>query len=140
MKTYTASTNIKASPAAIWALLTDAASYPTWDPGTVRIEGKIGPGERITAYSKLSPNRAFPVTITEFKPNQSMTWTGGMPLGLFKGVRTFRLTPKADGSVDFDLREEFSGPLLPLIGRSLPDMTQTFAEFAAGLKARAESH
>ncbi len=139
MRTYSATTSIKASPQTIWNILTDAPNYPTWDPGVIRIEGTIAPGAKITAYTKLSPNRAFPVTVTEFVPNQRMIWTGGMPLGLFKGVRTFTLTPQSDGSVTCTVREEFSGPLLPLFGRSLPDMTQPFEDFVAGLKAHAES-
>lgn len=138
MKFFTASTNIKAPPDTIWKILTDAPNYPTWDPGVIRIEGRIAANEQITAYSKLSPNRAFPVKVTEFVPGKRMTWASGMPLGLFKGVRTFSLTPKGDGSIDFTLREEFSGPLLPLIGRSIPDMTKTFEDFVAGLKAHAE--
>lgn len=138
MKAYAANTTIAATPDAIWKILTDAPSYPEWDPGTIRIEGRIGPREKITAYSKLSPDRAFPVTISSFVPGQKMTWESGMPLGLFKGVRTFTLTPRADGKTDFALREEFSGLLLPLIGRSIPDMTETFENFVAGLKARAE--
>lgn len=67
-----------------------------------------------------------------------MTWTGGMPLGLFKGVRTFTLMPQANGSTGFTLREEFSGLLLPLIARSIPNQTKTFEDFAAGLKVFAE--
>jgi hypothetical protein len=61
-----------------------------------------------------------------------------MPLGLFKGERTFTLSPQSQGATKFTLREEFSGPLLALIGRSIPDMTSTFEQFAAGLKSRAE--
>ena len=67
-----------------------------------------------------------------------MTWTGGMPFGLFKGVRTFTLTPNAGNGVTFTIREDYSGPLLGLFARSIPDMTQTFENFAAGLKAFAE--
>src|SRR5215210_4112402 len=107
MKTFSATTNIKASPETIWSILTDAPNYPAWDPGVDRIEGRIAPGQQITAYTKLSPNRAFPAKVTEFVPGQRMTWTGGMPLGLFKGVRTFSLIPQGDGSIDFTLREEF---------------------------------
>ncbi len=139
MRSYSAKTTIAASPDVIWAILTDAAKYPEWDPGVIRIEGTIAPGQKITAYTKLSPKRAFPVTVTEFEAGQRMTWASGMPLGLFKGVRTFTLTANADSGTDFVLREQFSGPLLPLIGRSIPDMTTTFEEFAAGLKARAEA-
>ena len=138
MKAFTATTNIKASPEAIWQILTDAPSYPTWDPGVERIEGKIAQGEKLVAYTKANPTRPFPSTVTEFVPGQRMTWTGGMPLGLFKGVRTFTLVPKDDGSIDFTLREEYSGPLSPMIAGSIPDLTKTFEDFAAGLKARAE--
>ncbi len=138
MKTWSAKINITASSAIIWAILTDASRYPEWDPWADRIEGTIAPGARITAYTKLSPNRAFPVTVTEFVPERRMTWTGGLPLGLFKGVRTFTLSPHDDDSTDVTVSEDFSGPLLPLFARSLPDMTQPFADFVAGLKARAE--
>lgn len=138
MKVYSAITTINASAETIWAILTDAPRYPEWDPGVDRIEGRIGPGEKITAYTKLSPGRAFPVKVTEFVPGQKMTWSGGMPLGLFKGERTFTLTLQGNGSVQFSLREAFSGPLLPLIGRSLPDLNAAFEQFAAGLKKRAE--
>ena len=37
------------------------------------------------------------------------------------------------------MREESSGPLLPLIWRSMPDLGPSFDRFAAGLKARAEA-
>jgi hypothetical protein len=138
MKYFTATTNIKASPDAIWKILTDAPNYPAWDPGVLRIEGTIAPGQKVTAYTKANPNRAFPAKVTEFVPGQKMTWVGGMPLGLFKGVRTFTLKPKGDGSTDFTLREDYGGPLLPLFAGSIPDLTPTFENFVAGLKARAE--
>src|SRR5688572_12248326 len=130
MKSFTASTNIKAPASIIWNILTDAAHYPEWDPSAVRIEGTIAEGQTVTAYTKLSP-RAFPAKVTDVTPGKHMAWVGGMPLGLFKGVRTFDLTPKSDGSVDFTIREEFSGPLLFMMGRTIPDMTKTFQDFVA---------
>lgn len=138
MKAYTATTTIEASPETIWAVLTDAASYPEWDPSVERIEGRIASGEKVTAYTKLAPGRAFPATVSEFVPGRRMAWSSGMPLGLFKGERTFTLTPQGN-STEFTLREEFRGPLLSLFGRSIPDMTSTFEQFAAGLKSRAEA-
>jgi hypothetical protein len=138
MKAYSASTNIRAPAETIWKILTDAAGYPEWDPYAIRIEGKIAPGQTVTAYTKLAPKRAFPARVTEFSPGRRMAWTGGMPLGLFKGVRTFTLSPRPDGSVDFTVREEFSGPLLGLFAGSLPDMTEPFEAFVKGLKALAE--
>ena len=138
MKYFSASANIKASPDKIWKIITDAPNYPAWDPGVIRIEGTIEKGKSVTAYSKINPNRAFPAKVTEFVPGQSMTWVGGMPLGLFTGVRSFTLKPKGDGSVDFTLREDYAGPLLPLFAGSIPDLTKSFQDFVAGLKTRAE--
>jgi hypothetical protein len=139
MKFYEASATIEAAPAAIWAILVDAPSYPTWDSGVEKVEGRIAPGERIKVVSYVNPNRAFPVKVTEFDPERRMAWTGGMPLGLFKGVRTFTLSPQADGLTRFVMREEYTGPLLPLIWRSIPVLGPSFERFAAALKSRAEA-
>jgi hypothetical protein len=68
-----------------------------------------------------------------------MTWLGGMPLGLFKGVRTYRLSPAGEGATRFTMREEFTGPSVPLIWRRLPDFQPSFETFARGLKAQAEA-
>jgi hypothetical protein len=138
MKYFSATTNIKAPAEKIWKILVDAPNYPSWDPGVIRIEGKIAAGERLVAYNKVNPDRAFPSKVTEFIPGQRMAWTGGMPLGLFTGVRTFTLSPKGDGDIDFTLREEYTGLMLPMIWPSIPDLTQSFQDFVAGLKARAE--
>ncbi|MEZ4502405.1 MAG: SRPBCC domain-containing protein [Dehalococcoidia bacterium] len=139
MKSYESSAVIQATPAAVWAILADARAYPSWDSGVVKVEGQIGLGERISVYSSISPNRAFPVTVSELVPEVGMTWRGGMPMGLFKGVRTFALMPQSDGSTRFEMREEFSGPLLPVMWRMMPDLQPTFDQFTAGLKARAEA-
>lgn len=138
MKSFSATSTINASPETIWAILTNAEGYPQWDPGVVRIEGNIAPGEKVIAHTKFS-DRAFPAKVTTFEPNRKMVWTGGMPLGLFKGERTFLLTPQSDGSVKFDLKEEFTGLLLPIFGRTIPDLSENFQNFANGLKQHAEA-
>jgi hypothetical protein len=38
----------------------------------------------------------------------------------------------------FTVREEYTGPLLPMIWRSMPDLGPSFRQFANGLKRRAE--
>ncbi len=138
MKSYEASSTINASAQSIWAVLTDAAGYTSWDSGVARVTGRIAPGEKITVVSKANPGRAFPVKVAEFVPGQRMVWSGGMPMGLFKGVRTYTLTPSANGVTKFSMREEYTGPLLPMIWRSMPDLGPSFQQFASGLKARAE--
>ena len=138
MKAFEAGAEINASPERIWAILIDGARYPDWDSGVLSVEGRVAPGETITVVSAANPGRTFPVKVTEFNPNRSMTWTGGMPLGLFKGVRTFTLTSVGDGITRFNLREEYSGPLLSMMWRSMPDLGPSFTQFANGLKRNAE--
>lgn len=138
MRYYEANALIEASPDAVWAILTDAPGYTKWDSGVERVGGHIAPGERITVVSKVNPGRAFPVTVTDFVPGQKMVWSGGMPLGLFNGVRTFTLSPQANGAIRFTMREVYSGPLAPLIWRSIPDLGPSFEQFASGLKNQAE--
>jgi hypothetical protein len=137
MKSFQAKTTIAADPADIWTVLTDGPGYTQWASGVRSVEGQIAPGQRIKVVSEANPGRTFPVRVTEFEPGRRMTWTGGMPLGLFKGVRTFTLDPDGERTA-FTLREEYSGPLLPLIWRSIPDLGPSFQQFADGLKERAE--
>lgn len=61
-----------------------------------------------------------------------------MPLGLFKGVRTYTLAAEGAGTA-FTVREEYTGPLLGMVWRSMPDLGPSFTQFANGLKQRAEA-
>ena len=138
MKSFSVTTLINSSPTTIWAILTDAATWPEWNTTINKVEGRIAPGEKITVFAKVSPGRAFPLKVSEFVPGERMVWSGGMPMGLFKGKRTYTLTSK-DGGVEFAMREEFSGWMAPLITKSIPDLQPSFDEFAAALKRRAEA-
>ena len=90
------------TPEEVWAVLGDVVAYPDWDSGVERVEGQLAPGEKLKVFSKVSPGRAFPVKVVEFEPGARMTWRGGMPLGLFKGVRTYHLVPGGAGETRFD--------------------------------------
>ena len=134
---FEANADIQAPADRIWAILTDAPGYPTWDSGVTKVEGSIADGEKITVHSEVATGRAFPVKVA-MQPPSEMTWTGGMPLGLFTGLRTFRLAPE-DGGAKLTVREEYSGPLVGLMGRSIPDLQPSFERFVNELKARAEA-
>lgn len=137
MKKFSATTTISASPQMIWRILTDASGYPQWDLSMDHIEGRLAPGETVKFFTKLSP-QAFPVKVTGFEPNRKLVLTGGLPLGLFKSERTHTLTPGSDGTTTFQTEEIFSGVLLPVFGRNLPDLTENFRGFVAALKKQAE--
>jgi len=138
MKYFESTAHIDAPPASVWSVLMDGANYPRWDSGVESVEGTIADGGRITVRSEVSPGRTFPVKVQRSKDGSSMTWSGGMPLGLFRGVRTFTVNSTTGTETDFRMREEYSGPLLGLIWKSMPDLGPSFEQFARGLKARSE--
>lgn len=137
MKKYSASIVIRASVEKVWGILNDANNYPTWDLSMDRIEGKLALGETVKFFTKLSA-QAFPVKVTAFESNRKMVLTGGMPLGLFKSERTHTLTANKDGTTTFHTEEIFSGLLLPVFGKNIPDLTENFKNFAVALKKQAE--
>ena len=137
MRHYESTALIDADPSAIWAILTDAPAYPSWDSGVLKLDGRVEQGEKLKVTSEANPKRAFPVKVTELRPGEHMTWTGGMPLGLFKGERVFRTEPEG-GATRFTMREDYTGPLAGLMFRSIPDLQPSFDKFASGLKQRAE--
>ena len=138
MKYFEADSTIAASPDRVWSVLTDGDRFSDWDSGIDRVEGKIAPGSTIKLYVKVNPGRAFPLKVTEFAAPRRMVFSGGMPLGLFKGVRTYTLEPDGAGT-HFHMREEYTGPLLNMIWGSIPDLGPSFQQFARGPKARVES-
>jgi hypothetical protein len=139
MRYYEATSTIAAGPDAVWAVLSDADSWAAWDSGVTAVEGRVAAGERITIRTEAAPRRAFPVTVTTFEPPLRLQFRGGMPLGLFRGVRTYSLSPDSRGRTSFSVREEYTGPLLGLIWRSMPDLGPSFEKFASGLKVRVET-
>ena len=139
MKSYRASISIRAKAEETWAVLTDASRWTEWNGTVDRVDGEIVPGGKVTIHAKISPGRAFPVRVSELVKPRRMVWTGGMPLGLFKGVRTFTIEDRGQGTVEFGMNEVFSGLLAPLITRSMPDLQPSFDEFCADLKRRLES-
>jgi hypothetical protein len=52
---------------------------------------------------------------------------------------TYELAPAAPGGTAFRVREEYTGPLLGLIWRSMPDLGPSFERFASRLRLRVGS-
>lgn len=122
----------------IWSILTDADQLQSGRFGIKRIDGRITPGEKIKLWSDISPERAFALKVTEFDPNRKMVWQGGMPFGLFRGTRHFTLRSTDDDGTEFHMREDFTGPLVKLIWKSMPDLGPTFETFADAVTHLAE--
>jgi hypothetical protein len=128
--------NIRANAARVWSLLTDAQGFPRWNSTVTGIEGQIREGERLRLHVP-GTDRTFTPRVSGVVTNDRMTWTGGFA-PLFKGVRTFVLRPRIDGSTDFVMEERFAGLMLPLVKGSLPDFGPVFEQYANDLKREAE--
>ena len=137
MKSFSVSIRISARPEEIWAILTDAADYPSWNPTVEKVEGRIAPGQRVTVHAKISPGRAFPLSVTEFVPAKRMVWTGGLPFGLFTGERTFELTP-SEGGVEFSMRESITGSVVGDIQVYSNKAKDELAVFGGGFMGRSD--
>lgn len=130
-------TNIQASADKIWGLLTDASAIPNWNSTIISLEGEITLNNTIHLKSTSDPKRTFNLKVSEMTAPTKMVWGDGQA-PFFKGVRTYTLTPKSDGSTNFTMREVFSGIMIPMIVGSLPDFKPVFEQFAADLKKAAE--
>ena len=137
-KQYTVSRTIDASPEAVWALLTDADGYRNWNEAVLSLDGPITVGNKIKLVSIVNPKRTFSLEVAQMDQPRKMVWQDGMPLGLFKGVRTFELELRGS-STEFSMTEVYSGVLAPLITKAIPDLTDSFTLFADGLKQAAEA-
>jgi hypothetical protein len=140
MKEFSTTTSIRATPEAVWAILIDGPGYAQWNPEIVRVDGQIALGEKIKAHVLLHGGVVRPVSVrvTDLEPPRRMVWTGGMPLGLFTGRRTFSITPGNGGSSEFTMHLHFRGLLSSLIAKSLGDRQPDIDALAAGLKKWAE--
>jgi len=128
--------NVRASAETIWRLLTDAAGFPRWNSTVSGIDGEIRQGQRIRVHAP-GTKRTFTPRISDVVPNRRMAWIGGTA-PFMKGVRVFVVTPRPDGSTDFAMKERFSGIMLPLAKRAMPDFGPVFTRYANDVKKEAE--
>jgi hypothetical protein len=132
-----ATTEIEAPVARVWALLTDADDYPRWNSTVSKIEGRIAPGEKLRLRVPGTA-RVFSPRVSVFVPERRMVWRGGF-LPLFEGIRVFELEAHGGTRTRFTLGETFRGLILPLVAGQMPDFVPIFERFAADLKLAAES-
>ena len=136
------SIEISASAGRVWAILTDFAAYPQWNPfirqaatDELRVGGRISVTMQPEGHS---PTRLRP-TLLVVAPEQELRWLGHVLIpGVFDGEHTFLITPEGDDRVRFTQQERFGGVLLPLFGGTLRDTARSFEAMNSALKTRAE--
>jgi len=134
---YSVETVIAATPAAVWAKLTDADSHTSWNSTVSHLTGPIAAGVQLAIQVPAAPGRTFKPKVVVFEPPHRMVWADGFA-PMFRGVRTFTLTASGDKSTLFHMDEVYSGAMLPMIKGSLPDFGRVFDSYAADLKRACE--
>ena len=133
-------TDLDASAAAAWAVLTDFAAYPEWNPFITSLAGELTVGQRLTATLAVpgSSPRTMRPRVVEVVPGRSFTWLGSIGVrGLFDGRHHFEIQPLADGRSRLVQHERLAGVLVPLFRSMLTGPTPAgFAALNEALAAR----
>lgn len=122
MKRLVTTIAIAASPAAVWAALTDLERYPTWNPFITSATGDLREGGRLRV--RIAPPGGRPMTfmprVTVVEPERRLEWLGrlGVP-GLLDGRHSFTLEELPESTTHLTQEEAFSGALVSLLGGSL---------------------
>jgi len=136
------SLDIAASSSAIWAVLTDFAAYPAWNPYIRHITGEPQVGKQLQVTLQPtghSPTHVRP-RVAVATPQQELSWVGHVLLpGLFDVRHTLRMTPLDANHARFVQEETFEGLLVRFSARTLKDTERSFVEMNEALRLRAES-
>lgn len=136
MLLFEAATSVAAPSPHVWDTLLHTERWTDWDPRLSRVEGALGEHGRLEIHV-VGTSRPFKLRVVAWEPHHRIVLTGGMPLGLFTGTRTYQVEADAE-STTVTMRESYSGPLAGVIGKSIPDLQPSFEAFVAGLRAAAE--
>jgi hypothetical protein len=133
---------IDATPAAVWAELTDTAAYGEWNPFVRRLSGELSKGSRLVVEIAPPGGHAmtFKPTVLVVEPERELRWLGrlGLP-GIFDGEHSFRLEPLPQGRTRLVQAELFRGVLVGLFGGTLEKTRLGFAQMDDALKQRVEA-
>lgn len=134
--------DIDASAQRVWAVLSDFASYPNWNPFIRSVVGAPRQGARLRIAVQPSGGKLMrfsPVVLTA-DAGRELRWLGRFLLpGVFDGEHRFVIEQLSSGKVRFQQSERFSGLLVGPLRASLDrDTRRGFEEMNRALKARAE--
>lgn len=130
---------IDATPAQVWSLLGQPASYGAWNPFIVSMVGELAEGATIVNVMRPQHGREmrFRPTVLRAEPARELRWRGRLILPrLFDGEHYFILTPHAGGTRLIH-GEAFRGVLLWFM--DVRPFRADFERLNAALKQRAEA-
>lgn len=142
MREISTTIDIDAPAETVWAVLTDFAAYPEWNPRTV-VTGEAREGAKLVVAP--GPDAAgmptFEPRVLRADPGRELAWRGKLYLpGLFDGEHRFTIEALGDDRSRLVQSESFSGLLVGLVMRRYGADTEAgFHAVNEALKARAEA-
>jgi hypothetical protein len=108
---------VDGTPDEVWAVLTDVAEYPAWNPAIVSLSGPLEPGATIEVHLVTGGSEVvFRPAVQVVEAGRELRWLGRLP-GLFEGTHSFVLEPLAGGRTRLVHGERFSGIAVPRFPR-----------------------
>jgi len=135
--------SIDAPAEQVWAVISDLASYPEWNPFVVSCTSTLVPGDpiamRVCIFARFA--KAQREQILEHERGRWLCY--GLPpsrLGALASRRSHEVTPAGPARTRYVSHFELSGWLAPLVKWLLGARLRTgFGAMSAALKARAEA-
>jgi demethylmenaquinone methyltransferase / 2-methoxy-6-polyprenyl-1,4-benzoquinol methylase len=133
-----AQVEIEAPAERVWAVLTDFAAYPSWNPfmAEVRGEARVGATLRARLVAPRAPRLHVRLRVTKVEPSRELRWTGSR--ALVRGERVIRITPTGHGRVLLAQHTDFAGAAVPLL-RFLDRYEPAMVAMNEAVKSRAEA-
>src|SRR5437879_5998834 len=99
-----AAIEISAPPSRVWAVLTDFARMPAWNPFITSISGNLAQGARLSVRI-AAPGKfgmRFKPTVMSVRPERELRWLGHLVVpGIFDGEHYFLLEPMGESRTLF---------------------------------------
>jgi hypothetical protein len=135
--------HIPAPPSAVFDVMKDLASWPSWNPNVARIDGRGAVGERLALHLTRPGKKPIRVsaTITRFDPRWGIEWRGGFPgvPALLDIHHYFKIEPDGDGT-RFIHGERFEGLLMTILWPLVePRVRPNYAKANEGLRRAVNS-
>ncbi len=133
---------IAATPAAVWAVLTDRSRYPEWNPFITEFSGDLSVGATldVTVAPPDSSEMRFRPRVLRYEKDRELRWRGVLGHSFFfHGEHFFEVHPTERGTTRFVHGEDFGGFLLKFLARKLTNTARGFVLMNQALKRRVES-
>jgi hypothetical protein len=142
MRSISVVTEIAAPIKTVWAEVSAVSKYAEWNPFITAFTGDLVPGNRVEV--RIAPPGGRPMTfrptITAVTEGRDLEWLGRLVMpGVFDGRHSFRLEATDDGRTRLTQAEEFSGVLVPFVGKILERTRAGFEAMNESVRVRAEA-